>query len=39
MSKCVVCKKELEHDNANMCEDCYEQAMNHLLRKDSHEDE
>ena len=39
MAKCVVCKKELEHINANMCEDCYEQGVKHLLEKDSHEDD
>ena len=36
--KCVVCKKDLQHANANMCEQCYEQAVKALLEKDSYED-
>ena len=33
MAKCIVCKKDLEHINANMCEDCYDQAIKDFYEK------
>lgn len=35
--KCLCCKKPIEH--ANLCEDCYQDAVKVLATKDRHEDE
>jgi NMD protein affecting ribosome stability and mRNA decay len=39
MRKCIVCKKELHEDGANMCEECYQDAVKVLASKERHENE